>query len=134
MSGRITNNHYLLERIGKSQADKGKVQTRAQRPASGLEFRQVLDRAKQGTAEPVKISKHAEKRLQMRNVSISEERMREVSEAMERASEKGIKDALILVDGNALIASIQNRTIVTAAKQDGLDSKIITNIDGAIVL
>ncbi len=130
MNNRIINNNHLLDKIGK-QAGQNKTQKPVNR--QGADFRQVLDHIANSKRE-VKISKHASQRLEMRNVKITEKQLSEVSEAMDRASEKGIKDALILLDGNALIASVQNRTIVTCAKQEGLDSKIITNIDGAIVL
>ncbi len=127
---RIVNNNHLLDKIGKTTGQKQVKKAVSHRTR---DFRQVLDQVKTEKSG-VKISKHAEKRLEMRNVKISEKQLSEVSEAMDKASEKGIKDALILLDGNALIASVQNRTIVTCAKQEGLDSKIITNIDGAIVL
>ncbi len=127
MNNRISNNNYLLDKIGKPEKKTVK-QTNLR---SGRDFRQVLDKAKTGE---LKISKHAQSRLDSRNVKLSEEKLGEVSEAMDRANEKGIRDALIIVDGNALIASIKNKTIVTCAKQEDLDSKIITNIDGAIVL
>lgn len=132
MTNRITNHHYLLDRIGKGKDDKNQVKQFLQKQAK--DFREILEQAKQSSAEEVKISKHAEKRLQMRNIRLSEKRLRDLSEAMDRAGEKGIKEALIIVDGNALIASIKNKTIVTCARQDSLDAKIITNIDGAIVL
>ncbi len=128
MANMISNN-YLLDKIGKTPEKpvKKPVQNTAR------DFREVFDKVKSEKSD-VKISKHAEMRLKSRNVTISQEKLGEVSKAMDRAGQKGIKDALIIVDGNALVASIKNRTIVTCARQDDLDSKIITNIDGAIVL
>ncbi len=124
---KVVSNNYFLDKIAsKTDAKPAKQPIKTAR----RDFRQVLDKVKQ----EVKISKHAEKRLEMRNVKLSEAKMQEVSNAMDRAKAKGIKDALIFVDGNALVASITNKTIVTCAKQEDLDSKIITNIDGAIVL
>ncbi len=127
MTNRIQNNNYLLDKIGKTKNSPVKQPNKQ----TARDFRKVFDDAK---TRELKISKHAQSRLDSRNVKLSQEKMAEVSKAMDRANEKGIKDALIIVDGNALIASVKNKTIVTCAKQDDLDSKIISNIDGAIVL
>lgn len=124
MTRNISNN-YLLDKIGNTQKPKLNPELKPKK-----NFKEVLNNMESG----VKVSKHAEKRLLTRNVSLSEEQLKKVGQAMDDAKSKGIKDALIMLDGQALIASINNKTIVTAARQDDLESKIITNIDGAIVL
>lgn len=123
---RRVSSAYLLDKIGNSP--KKKDVNRLPKPQK--DFKEVLSQIESG----VKVSKHAEKRLMMRNVNLNSAQLERVGQAMDRAKAKGIKDALIMLDGNALIASISNKTIITAAKQDDLDSRIITNIDGAIVL
>lgn len=125
MSARVSNN-FILDKI--SSGSKKTAFRPEQRPQKA--FREVLDSLK----GEVKISKHAMQRLEMRNVKLSEEQIKKLGTAMDRAGEKGVKDALIMLDGNALVASVANRTIVTAAKQEDLETRIITNIDGAIVL
>ncbi len=129
MNNRISNN-YLLDKIAKAD-NKREVRKPAKR--QGREFGDILNEIKSNNSD-IKISKHAQARLQERNVTLSQDSLGKVSEAMDKASQKGIKDALILLDGNALVASIRNKTIVTCAKQENLDTKIITNIDGAIIL
>lgn len=86
------------------------------------------------TPSEVTISKHAMERLQSRSVTLSETDLKRVSQAMDQASKKGIKDAVIVLGDNVLIASINNKTIITASKKDDLKEQIITNINGAILL
>ncbi len=86
------------------------------------------------TPSEVTISKHAMERLQSRSVTLSDTDLKRVSEAMDQASKKGIKDAVIVLGDNVLIASINNKTIITASKKDDLKEQIITNINGAILL
>jgi flagellar operon protein len=60
--------------------------------------------------------------------------MKKLNQAIEKAKEKGVKDALILMDDKAFIASIRNKTIVTAAFEDQLKENVFTNIDGAVLV
>ena len=49
------------------------------------------------------------------------------------ASEKGIKDSLILIDQLAFIVNVPNNTVVTAMDQTENKSNVFTNIDGAVI-
>lgn len=82
----------------------------------------------------IKFSKHAQERLISRNVQLTNEDLEKIDNAVERASKKGIKDTLILIGNNALIANVRSKTIITAATEDTLKDNIFTNIDGAIIL
>lgn len=123
---RIISNDALLSRInGQTKPLKPK-----QAETQGRDFRQVL----QEVESTVKLSKHAKERLEMRNVSLTEQQMMSIAKAMDEAKAKGVRDALIMMDGNCLVASVTNRTIVTAIKPSTDEANIITNIDAAIVL
>lgn len=82
----------------------------------------------------VKLSKHAEERLLKRNINLTTSDLNKVSEAVDKAEAKGIKEALIMLDGKALVTNIKNRTIITAASGDDLKDNIFTNIDGAMII
>lgn len=103
-----------------------------QRP-QGQSFQDVLAKVKSSNQE-VKISKHAQARLDQRNITLSEADMVKIDQAMEKADKKGIKDALILMDNKAFVANIKNKTIITAAANEQLKENVFTNIDGAVIV
>jgi flagellar operon protein len=80
--------------------------------------------------EPVKISVHAMDRMDERQISLSEEDMEKINKAMDNLDKKGAKESLLIYKDAAFIASIRNRTIITAMKGGELD--MVTNIDSAI--
>ena len=49
-----------------------------------------------------------------------------------RASMKGIKDSLVIVDDMAFIVNVPNQTVVTAMDSKNTAENIFTNIDGAV--
>ncbi len=90
-----------------------------------------FDRVLWDTADRVKFSKHAEKRLEMRNISISEEQKARLEDAADQAMEKGMTESLVMVDDLAFILNVRNKTIVTAVNDTS--NAVFTNIDGAII-
>lgn len=82
----------------------------------------------------VKFSKHALDRLQARNIKLSKEDISKINDAVNKAAEKGVKEALIIMGNTALVTSIKNKTVITAATEENLKSNVFTNIDGAIII
>lgn len=80
----------------------------------------------------VKFSKHAQSRLNDRDLNLSNEQVDRLYDGVAKAKEKGLKESLVLVDNVALIVSIQNNTVITAT--DNKDSMVFTNIDGAVIV
>ncbi len=89
--------------------------------------------AEGGAAGELKFSKHAAKRLDDRNISLSESQNRRLSEGVARAEEKGINDSLVMVDHMAFIVNVPSQTVVTALDQEEAQDHIYTNIDGAVI-
>lgn len=94
---------------------------------SGKSFDRVLF----DTADQIKFSKHAAKRLEMRNISISDEQKARLEDAADQAMEKGMTESLVMVDNLAFILNVRNKTIVTAVNDTA--NAVFTNIDGAII-
>lgn len=82
----------------------------------------------------VKFSKHALDRLQSRNIKLTKEDISKINDAVNKAAEKGVKEALIIMGNTALVTSIKNKTVITAAIEENLKSNVFTNIDGAIII
>lgn len=90
-----------------------------------------FDRVLYDTADRIKFSKHAAKRLEMRNISISDEQKARLEDAADQAMEKGMTESLVMVDNLAFILNVRNKTIVTAVNDTA--NAVFTNIDGAII-
>lgn len=80
----------------------------------------------------IQFSKHANMRLNERNISLSNEQLRRVEDGIDNAKRKGINDSLILVDDVALVININSRTVITALNNE--QKNIFTNIDGAVIV
>lgn len=80
----------------------------------------------------IQFSKHANTRLETRNINLSSDQMKRVEEGVLKAKQKGIKDSLVLVDNVALVVNIKNNVVVTAIQNS--KEKVYTNIDGAIIV
>ncbi|MER2077056.1 TIGR02530 family flagellar biosynthesis protein [Psychrobacillus psychrotolerans] len=80
------------------------------------------------------VSKHANQRLQERNIYISDADWAMVSDKVSEARSKGVNDSLVLMDQAALIVSAKNFTVITAMNRTEATNQLFTNIDGTIVL
>lgn len=96
-------------------------------------FQQVLQK-KFEAAEGLKFSKHANARINSRQITISDEQMKRLQDGANRAGEKGIKESLVLVDSLAFIVNTKQNTVITAMNQREADENIYTNIDGAVII
>jgi flagellar operon protein len=81
----------------------------------------------------LKFSKHATKRLDERNISLSEEQSERLEAGVQKAGEKGINESLVIMDQLAFIVNVPNQTVVTALDQNESNEKVFTNIDGAVI-
>ena len=90
-----------------------------------------FDRVLFDKTDQIKFSRHAAKRLETRNISISEEQKARLEDAAEQAMEKGMTESLVMVDDLAFILNVRNKTIVTAVNDTA--NAVFTNIDGAII-
>ena len=81
--------------------------------------------------EEVQFSKHAARRLETRNIRMSDEVKARLQDATSQAREKGMKESLVLVDDLAFIVNVKSNTVVTAVND--VDRGVFTNIDGAII-
>jgi len=99
----------------------------------GSSFSEILaERIKASTG--VNFSKHAIERVTQRNVDIDSERMERLSEGIRLASQKGLGEALILVDQAAFIVNAKNNTVITAVSGEDLKGNVFSNINGAVII
>lgn len=107
----------------------------AQQPLTqtGENFAQILERVQQGGVRQLQFSGHALKRLEDRNITLGEQDLARIGEAVNRAAEKGSRETLILDGQNAFVVNIPNRTVITAVDQMELRDRVFTQIDSAVL-
>ncbi|HTX18045.1 MAG TPA: TIGR02530 family flagellar biosynthesis protein [Bacteroidota bacterium] len=107
----------------------------------GLKQKPIIDVPEERSFETVlkkelnglKFSKHAQQRLDSRNIQLSDADMDQLSHAVDKADEKGAKDSLVLLREMAFVVSVKNRTVVTAMDSERMKDNVFTNIDSAII-
>lgn len=131
------NNDYMLRRsqvidANKKVSNNNKIANSNTNINKTQSFQDVLNKIENG--EKLKFSKHATSRLEKRNINLSPADIQKLEGAVEKAEKKGIKDALIVMGQKVFIASIKNKTIVTASTEADMEEKVFTNIDGAVIV
>ncbi len=128
----LNHNFTSIEQVAGTYLNP-KAEARPLGNINGSSFEEIFKQKLQGTSE-LKFSKHATKRLDDRNIELTEEQSLRLEEGVMKASEKGITDSLVLVDSLAFIVNVPNQTVVTAMDQTESDENIFTNIDGAVIV
>jgi flagellar operon protein len=105
----------------------------AVRSASAASFKEML--AREAGQQEVKLSAHAEKRLHQQKINLSPGDLQNIGRALKMAAAKGSRDSLILYGDLALVASVTNRTVVTAlGSSEQNKEQVFTNIDSAVII
>jgi len=82
----------------------------------------------------ITFSKHAHERLYSRGITLTEEQINGIADAVDKAEGKGSKETLILSDNAAFVVSVKNRTVITAFDKDHLKEGVVTSIDSAVII
>lgn len=129
---KITNQFTSIEQVTGQylrQRNPEKLQNQ------GFSFEEILNqKQKSSESSELKFSKHAAMRLENRQIHLSEEQSVRLENGVQMASEKGIKESLVLIDSLAFIVNVPNKTVVTAMNQEETGDNIFTNIDGAVIM
>lgn len=130
----VINNNYQ-NRIINPPLSTGKVQPNNVRNnvagAKGVDFDNFLQQAIDKTSG-IKFSKHAEMRMQSRNIDLTQVQKDKIGEAVSKAQQKGVKDSLVILDNVAFVVNVPSKTVITAVNNSELKENVFTNIDGAI--
>jgi len=79
-------------------------------------------------------SRHASSRLKSRGIELSEQDLADISDAIDRLSEKNARQSLVLMGDNAFIVGVPKRTVITAMPRQEAVGSIFTNIDSTMVV
>lgn len=95
-------------------------------------FKDILDKATK--SQEIKVSNHAQQRLQQRNIVLDQRDLDKLQNAMKNAEKKGAREAVLFYKDTAFVTSIRNNTIITAVDSKGTEENIFTNIDSAVIV
>lgn len=129
----IYNNKMIVQNaqsIAKNINNKG-----TEKISSSGGFQDLLNsKIEEKKSQQISFSKHASMRLNNRNITLSNEQIKRVEEGINKATQKGINDSLVLVDDVALVVNIKNRVVITAIDKQSNNENVFTNIDGAVIV
>ena len=131
----ISNQFISIEQITDQYLNK--PQTNGQVLNTEVSFEELLKQKQTEAvmeASELKFSKHAAGRIADRNILLTDSQNARLENGVKKASEKGIKESLVLVDSLAFIVNVPNKTVVTAMEQTETNSNVFTNIDGAVII
>lgn len=95
-------------------------------------FESILNEIVSRQEEDYTVSKHAAERLNSLNFTVED--MQAIGRGFEMAENKGSKNSLMLYKDVALIASIENKTLITAVDKERAKENVYTNIDSVVIL
>ena len=113
-------------------ADRSKPTDKLQQTGE-KSFKEMFSEELAGT-RGISFSKHASQRLYSRGIEIGADKLNAIADAVDKASEKGSKETLILSDDTAFVVSVENRTIITAFDKENLREGVVTSIDSAVII
>ncbi len=140
MSDAINGRNYVslseaLVRQTERLNQTGQTSANQKTTTTGPSFQDLLKQTLEQTQnQAVSFSKHANLRAQERNITVSEADLTKLGNACDKACEKGIKDALIMMDDSAFIVNAANKVVITVVGKAEMKENVITNIDGAIFI
>ena len=94
-------------------------------------FKDVLDSVK-SKDEGFTVSKHAA--LRLNEINFTQEDMKQIEKGFEIAKGKNSKNTVMLYKDVAIIASVENKTLITAVEKERAKDNIFTNIDSVVIL
>ena len=98
------------------------------------DFAEILKEGIRKEENSVQFSKHAESRIRQRGIELSEDLMKNLNQAVEKAREKGAKDTVIIGAEGAFIVNVPNNIVVTTITEQEMKNNVFTNIDSAVLM
>lgn len=85
-------------------------------------------------ARRLEFSRHAQRRIERREVQLDPARGARLANAVESAAAKGARQAVVVLDELAFVVDVRQRTVVTALNhRQGGAERVFTNIDSVVI-
>ena len=79
----------------------------------------------------LKFSGHAQTRMISRDISLDDNQLQRLEQAIDKLAEKQGNNSLVMMDDTAFIVNVPNRTVITLFDKSQIQENVITNIDSA---
>lgn len=86
------------------------------------------------STEPLRFSLHAQARLSKDPFPLDAAQIQRLQAGLEKASQKGAKESLFLMDDKAFIVNVPNKIVITSINQQRLKESVFTKIDSAVII
>jgi flagellar operon protein len=97
--------------------------------SEGTSFADLLQEA-----QGLKFSKHAQSRMQNRQITLDDDGLNRLAEAVAKAEKRGGRESLVLMDDLAFIVNVREKTVVTAIEaKDQRSEGVFTQIDSVVL-
>ena len=99
--------------------------------ADGNNFAEVLNQ--NASTQSLKFSNHAQKRLQARDIQLTDDGLDRLAKAVEKADKRGGRESLVLMDELAFIVNVKDKLVVTAMGSKERGEGVFTQIDSVVL-
>jgi flagellar operon protein len=106
---------------------------RSSTPQGSVGFSDVFEQVVQDSGG-IRFSSHAQKRLDERSISFSEQDVLRIARSTDDAMEKGSKESLFLMNSLALVVGVPNRMVITVMEPHERENTVFTNIDSVVLV
>lgn len=115
--------------IGATGPAGGRPAARAGQPTAAA-FGEALQRA----SEDLQLSRHAQKRIERRELGLDRGRLDRLNDAITSAAAKGARNSVVVLDELAVVVDVRQRTVITAMnREEGGRNRVFTNIDSVVI-
>jgi flagellar operon protein len=135
-------NSFLIPNVSSLPSDVQKAQeANTLKKGQASEFKGLIDRellqpqVKSSDVGPeIKVSTHATKRLQERNIELDGSEFMKLKEAIAKLRAKGGHDSLVITNKAAYVVDVDKNTVVTAVDKGNMNENVFTKIDSTIFM
>ena len=136
MAEGINGNYYRLNDAIIRQTERLSNTANQEKTANSTEksessFQDLLNQQIKNT---VTFTKHASIRKEQRNIEVTENDLEKLGNACDQAQEKGIGNALIMMDNSAFIVNAADKRVITVMDKNEMKNKLFNDIDGAVFI
>ncbi len=135
-------NNILIPNVTKLPSKQNVENTNKLGVGESSEFKNLLDSTLENSEQSIndqsskglRLSTHAMRRLQERNLSIDKEEYTKLQSAVDKLKIKGGQDSLVITGKAAYIVDVPKNMIVTAIDKDSIGDNVFTKIDSTILM
>lgn len=135
MADTINGNYYRLNDAIIRQTERlnntNQSQTVNDAKKTDVSFKDLLNQQIKNT---VTFTKHASIRKEQRNIEVSDSDLEKLGDACDKAQEKGIGNALIMMEHSAFIVNAADKRVITVMDKNEMKNKLFNDIDGAVFI